>query len=157
METIDLTKVASVVDPDNKRLLYSRHKHLFTKVGFDVFQMNSSPIESYWLLEKGDDGEEYLVANYEKELVEEKLSTQSSSWKALSDKESKNVTLLYNGVPIQRFASSEYGFEADDVHIFKSALVDKLSAHQEFVSKLMKVLSEEKRNALIQAFPELAS
>lgn len=156
METIDLTKVASVVDPDNKRLLYSRHKHLFTKIGFDVFQMNSSPIESYWLLEKDDNGEEYLVANYEKELVEEKLNAKSS-WKALSDKESKNVTLLYKGVPIQRFASAEYGFQNDDVHIFKNALVDKLSAQQEFVNKLMEVLSEEKRNALVQAFPELAS
>jgi len=155
METIDLTKVASVVDPDNKRILYSRHKHLFTKVGFDVFQLNSSPVESYWLLEKGDDGEEYLVANYEKELDKE-LSAKSS-WEALSDKESKNVTLLYKGVPIKRFASSDYGFENDDVHIFKGALVDKLRVHQEFVNKLMEVLPEEKKSALMKAFPELSS
>lgn len=156
METIDLTKVASVVDPDKTRLLYKKHKHLFTKVAFDVFQLNSSPVESYWLLEKGDDGEEYLVANYEKDSGEEKLSV-TSSWEALSDKDSKNVTLLYKGVPIKRFASSDYGFDNGDVHIFKSALVDKLSVHQEFVNKLMDILPEEKRDALVQAFPELAS
>lgn len=155
METIDLTKVAKVVDPDKKRLPYGKYKHLFTKVAFDVFQLNSSPVESYWTLEKGDDGQEYLVANYEKE-PDEKLQVKSS-WEALSDKESKNVTLLYKGVPIKRFASSDYGFESNDVNIFKNALVNKLSADPEFVDKLMKILTEEKRSALIEAFPELAS
>jgi len=155
METIDLTKVAKVVDPDKKRLPYGKYKHLFTKVAFDVFQLNSSPVESYWTLEKGEDGQEYLIANYEKE-PDEKMQVESS-WEALSDKESKNITLLYKGVPIKRFASSEYGFDLDDINIFKKALVDKLSVSPEFVDKLMKVLTEEKRNALLEAFPELAS
>ena len=69
----------------------------------------------------------------------------------------KLADLLYKGVPIKRFASLEYGFENDDVHIFKSALVDKLSTHREFVNKLIEILPEEKRNALLQAFPELVS
>jgi predicted Zn-dependent protease with MMP-like domain len=129
METIDLTKVAKVVDPDKKRLPYDKYKHLFTKIAFDVFH---------------EDGKEYLSANYERE-QEEKLQAKSS-WEALSDKESKNITLLYKGVPIKRFASSEYGFESDDVDIFKNALVNKLSVNQEFVDK-----------ALVEAFPELAS
>jgi len=155
METTDFTKVAKVIDQDKKRLPYDKYKHLFTKVAFDVFQLNSSPIESYWILEKGEDGEEYLSANYEKEQTED-LQVKSS-WEALSDKESKNITLLYRGVPIKRFASSEYGFDNDDVNLFKNALVNKLSVNKEFVDKLMKVLTEEKRDALTQAFPELAT
>jgi hypothetical protein len=154
METIDLTKVAKIVDPDNKRLPYGKYKHLFTKVAFDVFQLNNSPVESYWILEKDENGEEYLSANYERE-AEEKLEVKSS-WEALSDKESKNITLLYKGVPIKRLGSSEYGFDNDDVGIFKKALINKLSVNQEFVNKLMEVLTEEKRNAIIEAFPELA-
>jgi hypothetical protein len=155
METIDLTKVAKVVDPDKKRLPYDKYKHLFTKVAFDVFQLNTSPVESYWILEKDDDGKEYLSANYEKEQTEELQA--KSSWEALSDKESKNITLLYRGVPIKRFASSEYGFDSNDVDIFKNALVNKLSVSKEFVDKLIEVLTEEKRDALVKAFPELVS
>ena len=155
METIDLTKVAEVLKTDEKRLPYKKYKHLFTKIAFDVFQLNSSPVESYWILEKDENGEEYLAANYEK-MADKELHVESG-WEALSDKESKNVTLAYKGVPIKRFASSEYNFDSDDVNIFKKALVEKLSTNPEFVSKLMKILSEEKRNALFSTFPELVS
>ena len=59
---------------------------------------------------------------------------------------------MYKGIPIKRLASSDYGFGSDDVHIFKSALVNRLEKDENFVSKL----SEEKRNALAQSFPELS-
>jgi hypothetical protein len=155
METIDLTKVAEILNPDNKRLSYDKHKHLFTKVAFDVFQLNSSPVESYWLLEQGDDGEEYLVANYEREIEKEEIKV-TSSWEALSDKDSKNVTLLYKGVPIRRFASSEFSFNADDVHLFRNTLVNKLRKDSEFKDKMMDTLSDSKKSALLETFPELA-
>lgn len=154
METIDLTEVAQVVEPDKRKLSFRQHGHLFTKVGFDVFQPSNSPFESYWILEKGEDGEEYLVANYGDSDVESLTAT--SSWEAFSDKEAKNVTLMYKGIPIKRLASSDYGFGSEDVHIFKSALVNKLEKDEEFVLKLMKEISEEKRNALAQSFPELS-
>lgn len=153
METVDLTKVADIVDSNKKRLSYKKYKHLFTKVAFDIFQLNSSPVESYWILDKGDDGQEYLFANYETE-TDEKLQAKSN-WEALSDKESKNITLAYKGVPIKRFASSEYNFDANDIDIFKNALVSKLDTNKEFINKLMNTMSNEKRSALIEAFPEL--
>lgn len=153
MNEINWEKVYDVVGQKSPRIPYEKNKHNFTRIAFDVFQLNSSPTESYWILEKDEDGEEYLVANYEKE-PEEGLCVKSE-WEALSDKESKNVTLLYKGMPIKRFASSEYNFNKDDVSIFKRALINKLNTNQEFVDKLMKILTEEKRNALRETFPEL--
>ena len=155
METIDLMKVAQAISPDTKCLPYEENKHLFTKVAgaFDVFQMNRSPVESYWILEKGDDGQEYLVAQYEDSSGEPIESI--SSWEALSDREGKNVTLSYKNVPIKRLASSEYGFSSSDVHIFIKALTGRLDSDQEFVNKLVKTLPEEKNNSLTTLFPEL--
>lgn len=153
METVDLTKVADIINTNKKRLPFNKYKHLFTKVAFDVFQLNSSNVESYWILEKDEDGSEYLAANYE---VAPKDGIQvESGWEALSDKEAKNVTLSYKGVPIKRLASSEFGFNEDDVGLFKKALVNKLSSDKEFVNKLMNILTTEKRNALVEVFPEL--
>ncbi len=156
METIDWAKVASTVIENKGRLPYNENRHLFTKVAFDVFQMNDSPFEAYWTLETGEDGEEYLVATYDAESKESGL-TSESKWEALSDKKSENVTLFYRGVPVKRFASCEYNFNSSDVNIFKSSLVGKLKKEASFVNKLLKVLPNEKKTALVQTFPELDS
>lgn len=154
METIDWKKVAHKLTPEKGRVPYQENKHLFTKVAFDVFQLNSSPVEAYWTLEKDDDGTEYLVATYDVDSSEPGLEAKSH-WEALSDKSSENVTLFYRGVPIKRFASNEYKFDASDVHIFKSTLVEKLTKEADFVGKLLEVLPDEKKDALVRSFPEL--
>lgn len=154
METINWKKVAQTLTPDNSRLSYEENKHLFTKVAFDVFQLNSSPVEALWTLEKGEDGSDYLVATYDVDADTQGLEAQSH-WEALSDKKAENVTLFYRGVPIKRFASSEYNFDSSDVQVFKSTLVEKLNKEANFVGKLLDVLPEGKKTALVQAFPEL--
>ena len=154
METINWTEVLQTMKPNNNRLHYKENKHLFTKVAFDVFQLNSSPVEAHWTLEKGDDGAEYLVATYDVGSDDTGLEAKSH-WEALSDKSSENVTLFYRGVPIKRFASSDYSFNSSDVQVFKSTLVDKLTKEASFVNKLLDILPEEKKTALAQAFPEL--
>ena len=156
MENIDLRKLAHTMSPDKNRISYAENKHLFVKVGFDVFKFTGSPVESYWTLEKDEDGKEYLVANYEKSPDTQDLQAQGN-WEALSDKKAENVTLLYSGVPIRRFASSDYSFDTSDVHIFKQAMIEKLSGDSEFVESLLNAVPEEKREALIQTFPELAT
>ena len=153
METLDWTKLAGDVIPDSGRIPYKPNKHLFRKVAFDVFQLNSSPIESLWILEDGDDGNQYLVAQYDE--TESNTLEAKSSWEALVDRKGENVTLLYKETPIQRFASSDYGFTADDVHIFQKSLVDLLNSDPDFVTKVLKTQSKEKLGILAQHFPEL--
>lgn len=153
METIDWTKLANVVEPKKDRIPYEPNKHLFTKVAFDVFQLNTSPVESLWVLETNDDGTEYLAAMYGEDDPEQLEVT--SSWKALSDRDSENVTLVYKDVPLQRFASTDYGFDKSDIHIFQRTLISKLSSDKDFRNKFLNSQPKEKREMILQQFPEL--
>jgi len=154
METLDWTKLAGDVTPDTSIIPYEPHKHWFRKVAFDVFQLNSSPVESLWILEESDDGQQFLVARYD-ESEPETLEVKSH-WEALVDRQGENVTLMYKDSPIQRFASKEYGFTKDDAPAFQEVLIEKLSSDQEFVKKLIKSQPEAKRKLLLEQFPELS-
>lgn len=154
METLDWTKLAGDVTPNTSKIPYEPNKHLFKKVAFDVFQLNSSPTESLWLLEEGEDGQQYLVAQYGDEEGESLESR--GHWEALADKQGKNITLMYKDSPIQRFASSDYGFNEEDVHIFQETLLNKLSSDKEFVKRLIDAQPENKKELLLKQFPELS-
>jgi len=154
METLDWTKLAKDITPETGRVPYEPNKHLFRKVAFDVFQLNNAPVKSLWILEEDEDGTQFLAAQYNEEQSEESLEAKSH-WLALADREGKNVTLVYKDVPIQRFASSEYGFSPEDVHIFQDALTQKLAKEEEFVVRLLEELPTEKAEVLAQQFPEL--
>lgn len=155
METLDWQKLAGTVVPDNTRLPYEPNKHLFRKVAFDVFQFKGGPVDSLWILEEAEDGTPYLVAQYDEEENQDGLEAKGS-WQAISNQSGDSVTLFYNNTPITRFASSDYGFSKDDVHLFQDALLEKMSSDKEFKDKFLKSLSEERRNALVSQFPELA-
>lgn len=154
MESLDWTKLAGDITQDTKRIPYGPNKHLFHKVAFDVFQLNSSPIESLWTLEDDDDGTQYLVAQYSDDEKSHSIEV-TSSWEALSDKSGKNVTLLYKDTPIQRFASADYGFDGDDVHLFQQSLVKLLNSNPNFVAKVLRGQSKERLGILAQHYPEL--
>lgn len=155
METLDWVKLANEVVQESGKVLYKPNKHLFTKVAFDVFQLNNSPIESLWQLENDENGKPFLVAMYNDEDSEDKLMAKSS-WNTLSDKSGQNITLLYKDMPIHRFASNEYGFNKDDVHIFQNTLLEKLNSDSEFRQKLLNSKNEEVKNQILKKFPELA-
>ena len=154
METLEWTKLASEIIPETGKVSYESNKHLFTKVAFDVFQLNTSPVESLWILEDGEDGKQYLVAKYDEDGAQP-LEVKSH-WTALADKECKNITLLYKDTPIQRFASEEFGFTKDDAHLFQKTLVQKLNSDKSFVAKLLKSQSQNKQELTLNQFPELA-
>ena len=154
MDTLDWAKLASVVEPRRDRVYYESNKHLFTKVAFDVFQLNSSRVESLWVLEKGEDGKEFLVAMYGEEAATKQLESKSN-WEAVSDKDCKNITLLYKETPLQRFASTDYGFSAADAHIFQRTLISKLSTDKAFREKFLNSQPAEKQEMILKQFPEL--
>lgn len=154
MDTLDLTKLAKDLTPNRHRIPYEPNKHLFRKVAFDVFQLSGSPIDSLWNLEDGEDGEQFLVAQYEDDDAQGLES--KSQWTALTDKTAENVTLLYRDTPIQRFASSQYGFDSGDVHVFQDTLIEKLSTDKDFLDKFLESQSEEKKAELLRQFPELS-
>lgn len=155
MESLDWTQLAGNVVPETGRIPYEPNKHLFRKVAFDVFQLSSSPVESLWALEDGEDGEQFLVAQYSDEDTDTETLESKSHWEALSDREGKNVTLTYKTTAIQRFASADHGFGEEDVHLFQQALIEKLASDKEFVSKLLQSQPKAKLDLLVSQFPEL--
>ena len=154
MDTNDLAKLAGALYTDNSRIPYEENKHRFTKVAFDVFQLNGSPVESLWILEEGDDGKQYLAAMYEDLQETDQLGSQSH-WETLRDKTGSNVTLFYKEIPIKRFASSDYGFSKDDVHVFEKTLIEKLT-EKDFVDQLLNSQPQNVQEFLVKKFPELA-
>jgi len=153
MEHINLAELSQKLFKKSNKILYKNNEHLFTKIAFDVYQFNDSPVESLWILEDGDDGEQYLVAQYEDDDAEG--IEVKSSWLVLSDRESKNVSVSYKDCPIQRFASSKYGFGKDDVHVFKSMLLEKLHSDNSFVESFLNNQPKDKKADLLKKFPEL--
>lgn len=155
METLNWTQLSHEITPKSNKVPYEPYKHLFTKIAFDVFQLNTSPVENLWILEECEDGKQYLSARYSDEESPQSLEAKSN-WLALVDKEAKNVTLMYKDAPIQRFASSDFGFTKDDVSIFQKLLIQKLNSDKSFVQNLLKSQPKEKQEYIVAQFPELA-
>ena len=151
-ETLDWNKLAGDMTTRKDKIPYEQNKQFFTKIAFDVFQFNASPIESLWILEDGEDGKQYLVAKYED--ADQPLEVKSN-WLAVLDTEGKNITVAYKNTPIQKFASTDFGFNKDDAYIFQKMLVEKLNSDKSFIEKLVKSQPKEKQEKLLTQFPEL--
>ena len=154
MKNLDFVKLANVVYEDKSRVPYDENKDNFTKIAFDVFQANGTPSESLWVLQDGDDGKQYLVAMYDDVDTDVEIKAHSY-WKALSDKNKSNLTLFYKDTPIRRFASSEFGFTKQDIHIFEKVLLEKLSSDKNFVSKMIDDQPNNVKEYLLNKFPEI--
>lgn len=135
----------------NSRVEYDKNKHLFTKVAFDTFQINSSPIESLWILEEGEDGKQYLVATYD----EDSTIKSESNWTAFTNKEASAITLYYKDQPVYKFAAAAYGFGKDDAYLFEKLLVKRAETDGHFVKTILEQLPEEKAQSIKSLFPEL--
>lgn len=130
---------------------FNANKHLFTKIAFDVFQFNASPAESLWTLEDGDDGKQYLVANYDSDAQLE----ATGDWNVLTNKSATAATLTYKNYPVHQFNSSEYGFSPEEMPIFMKTLFKKANSDALFVGKVVLSQPQEKQEELKRLFPEL--
>jgi hypothetical protein len=137
-----------------RKLAFEENKGLFTKVAFDLFQLNSSPVESLWILEDGPDGKQYLSATYDSDDTQQKEA--AGDWNALANKEASMVVLYYKDLPIHKFASSDFGFDQSNVQIFRNMVIEKANSDQSFVKNVMDVQPKEKQDAILSQYPELA-
>jgi hypothetical protein len=135
-----------------KKLDYEKNKHLFTKLAFDVFQLNGSPVKSLWILEDGEDGKQYLSATYDSS--EEQLEI-TGQWNALVNKEASMVVLYYKGYPIQKFESQIFGFTKESADAFSEMIVKKANSDDKFVKTIIESQNKEKQEIIIKQFPEL--
>tara|TARA_B100000579_G_C22847676_1_gene865375 strand:+ start:47 stop:526 length:480 start_codon:yes stop_codon:yes gene_type:complete len=122
----------------------------FRKVAFDVFKDH---YDGLWKLET-QNGEDFLVRS---SAPKYSYVDGSEGWSASSDYENRNITLFYKNIPIQRFSSQEFEFSADDVGIFKSALLESVAEDSNFIRNVLSSQPENKLEALCKTFPEINS
>jgi hypothetical protein len=124
------------------------------KVAFDMYRADSNSTgklyDGLWTLQEID-GKPHLVRASNPQFD----SKKNGDWEVISDYDKRNVTLAYKNIPITRFSSDEYGFSSDDISIFKSALIEKTSSDESFLSELFKEQPRSKKEALVSTFPEL--
>lgn len=154
MSSIDYNKLfEKIIKKEKLRIAFKENQHNFTKIAFDVYQLNSSPIESLWVLENDAEDGEILVAMYDDQDYSELLK-EASVWRTYGDKNRENITLSYKNTPLCKFSSKEYGFDEKTMHVFQRSLLKKLS-DKEFVHKLLRAQPKNKQIDIINQFPEL--
>ncbi len=147
------TLTKPVKKSNSNKISADKVRNRMKKVAFDVYSIDNDPQDSLWRLESNaDDGKEYLVRMD----VDESSEVKTASWSAVSNTAGNSITLSYNGVPVQRMAGQIFGFNNEDVGIFKRALVEKVSNDNTFKKKILDMQSPERKLELVKLFPELA-
>ena len=120
------------------------------KVAFDMYRVLKDQYNDLWKVEEVD-GEKFLVRSSDPQYT----AREEGSWIVTGNYDSNSVTLSYKKVPICNFSSEEYGFGADDIFTFKSALLDVIESDEGFVKKVISRQPEAKVAAIKNLFPEL--
>lgn len=97
----------------------------FAQVGINLFRNQEN--NTIWQLQSSDEGEFIIRA----EPVEEQHTVESSKdgeWTAIADSSKQNVTLSHHNIPLCRFASSEFGFDAESIEDFQKYLVEQVGS-----------------------------
>lgn len=153
METLDWGLLKNKIVDNKLKIAYEDNKHMFTKVAFDVFRFNNPHVDSLWILEQDDSGKQYLVARYDEK--QDSGFDVVGNWTTVCDKDSSSVILAYKNFPIYKFSSNEYSFNSENIIVFQKTVMNKISTDPGFCKKILGSLSEEKKNILLNKFPEL--
>jgi hypothetical protein len=122
----------------------------FKKIAFDMYKVFGDQYNDLWVSEEVD-GETFLVRSSDPSFQ----TKEGGNWKASSNYDHDNVTLSYKDVPICSFSSEEYGYSADDIFTFKSALLDMATTDDSFVNKVLEAQTQAKASAIRGLFPEM--
>ena len=119
------------------------------KVAFDMYKVYNDHYDCLWKLESVGD-EQFLVRASDPKYD----YSNQGDWNLSSDYEGRNITLMYKSTPIERFASSEFGFDRDNLNMFKSALQEQLE-DELFVRDVLAGQPQDKFNSITSTYPEL--
>ena len=137
-------------DIKNKDIIPVDGSFKFKKVAFDRFKVLGDHYDGLWKIEEIS-GTPHLVRASDPKFNHK----TSGDWSASADYDNSNITLSYKDIPITSFSSKEFGYESNDVDIFKSAILEKLSEDKGFARDVIVSQSKQKVDALTKTFPEL--
>ena len=162
MEKLDIEILSKVINKQEKELARKKsesnpnriplesNKDKFTKVAWDIFHMIGEPENKIWIVEKDEDGNEYLARMGDWESSSPAL--EGSNWTAAENKEASCVTLIYKDTPVAKFSSKEFNFNKSDVGVFKESLIKMVSSDYK---PILNSMLEQDRNSLLERHPEL--
>jgi hypothetical protein len=139
-----------VSNTQEEKRLFSEYHDKITKVAFDVWKTNED--NAFWKVEKGEDGEEYLVrikGLEDQDTDDTQPITTPTGWTAEADGAGKNITLSYLGIPLCKFASERFGFDSTNAEDFKNFVVTK-TTDSDFVDRLLTIIPEETKAILLE-------
>ena len=149
---IDILKKNSDSLSDKDKIVMNDNL-LVKKVAFDFYKVDNDPYSGLWKSEEGEDGKAYLVRASDPKFEHK----EAGDWSAISDYDSKNITLSYKSIPIVSMSGDEYGFSRDNIFDFKDAVLEKVSSDGRFLNEIISGEPESKVSAIYQSFPELNS
>lgn len=132
---LDWSQLANTKIEKESGLDFEQNKGKFTKVAFDVYQKNDGT-GSLWEMREGDDGQKYLFALYDQDLVVESKE-EKSEWTAVADSSKENITLAYKKTPVFKFSSDKFGFSPEEAASFADFIVRKASKDSDFVNGVL--------------------
>jgi len=124
---VDLSVLADYSDEQTGKIPLKRAmaSGKFAQVGINLFRHQEN--NTIWQLQAGDDGEFIIRA----EPVEEQHTVESSQdgeWTAICDSSKQNITLSHHKLPLCRFASKDFGFDAETAEQFQKYLIEQLES-----------------------------
>lgn len=136
----------------NKTFKYEDVKDQLVKVAFDIYRFKNDTKDELWEIDSCQDGS-FIVAKYTEDDNQEQVKTASkhSFWSVSSS--FNNVSVSYKGVHINKFAAETLG---GDVETLEKMLPARLASDKELVKALMKTVSKEDRETILNTYPELA-
>lgn len=147
MGDLDWALLKERIETKRGKYRFEDVKDRVVKVAFDVFK--STTDGGLWELRE-EGGTKFLYAIYgDPAELTSTSAPNDSAWKATSDRDGKNVSLAFRGIPLMRFASSQHGFEPTEANQFAEFLEQKVQ-DPEFVAKMAEQLPESKK-ALLRA------
>jgi len=152
---VDLSEIQKILDKNElspDKMPVADNEHRMIRVAFDFFRLDGDEADDLWQVQSSDDGE-FLVRTYS--LPEETEEIKTSSWSVTADKECANLTVAYQGVPITRLSSKDYGAKTPvDGKLLQGIVFKKLATDEEFIKSLILSLSTDKKEALLHLFAE---
>lgn len=132
-----------------KMYKYEDVKHQLVKIAFDVVVFRNRP-EHLWQIQKGEDGNDYVVAMYGDE---ESVELSKSSWSVETDKFQKFATIFYKNTPVTNV--NLQATKVADVEDFKARVPSMLENNKDLVKQMLGTLEDSRRTELVNMHPEL--
>lgn len=136
---------------ENKVMVpFEENKDNFIKVAFDVYSPKNDPSDNLWIVQKADDGSDYLVrTDWDHDYTIEKKS-KGDGWDVAMDKEGNTATLYFKDVPLVSLSAKDYGFDSNSGRFINCLL--RFMNNKKNVATLLESLPESK----LAAFRKIA-